>query len=143
VNSEEAMHRQRQRVLQLGRDAQARAGDDVARGVSVEPLQVADLDGVLALARPTCRDIGLQRDLDHDGSAGPCDLGQQRGRVGHVLEHVGEDAELVRAVGVRQVRAVVALDRVDLHPLARDRHCGVGDLDAREPAAEAARVQLT
>ncbi len=93
------------------RRAHSQAGprDDLPRAGAVQPLQVADLVGVLALGGPPRRHVGLQRHLHHHRPARPRRLGQQRRRIGHVLEHVREDPQLVRAVagaaGARRRRA--------------------------------------
>ena len=81
--------------------AQPGARDDQPRAVAGEALQVADLLGVLALGGALGREVVLERHLDEDGAAGARDLGEQRRRVGDVLEHVREDAEVVGAVGER------------------------------------------
>ena len=102
---EEAVHRQRQRILELAGDRQARAARRSARDRrAIQALQVSDLGGVRALARAPRRQVGLERHLDEHRAAGAGDLGEQRRGVGHVLEHVGEDAEVVGAVGDRQVQ---------------------------------------
>ena len=56
------------------------------------------------LPRPPRRQVGLERHLHHHRAARARHLGQQRRRVGDVLEHVREDAELVRAVGRGQMQ---------------------------------------
>ncbi len=139
---EEPVDAQRQRVLELAGDPQARLCDEPPRGCAIEPLQVADLDGVLALAGAPRRDVRLERHLDEHGARRSRDLGEQRCRLSHVLEHVRDDAQVIGAVGVRQVLAVVARDRFDLRALPRDRDGRVGDLDAAQRAAESACVQL-
>ena len=93
---------------------------------------MADLGGVLALGGAPRRHVRLERHLDEHCAADARDLAQQRGRIGHVLEHVREHAEVVAAVALRQVLPVVARDGVDLRALARDRDGGVADLDARQ-----------
>ena len=103
---------------------------------------MADLVGVLALGGAPGREVGLERHLDDDRAAGAGDLGEQRRRVGDVLEHVGEDPEVVGAVGGGQVQAVVELDGVDLLARAGDLDGRLGDLHAREAPAEVAAVQL-
>ena len=66
----------------------------------------------------------------------------KRRRVGDVLEHVGDDPEVVRAVGGGQVQAVVELDGIDLRPRAGDLDGRPGDLHAREAPAEVAAGEL-
>jgi hypothetical protein len=85
---------ERQRVLQLGGQLEPRRARDRARRLARESLQVADLLGVDALGGAPRRDVFLERHLEHDRGADPGDLGQQRRRVGNMLEDVREDAEL-------------------------------------------------
>ena len=59
-----------------------------------------------------------------------------------MLEHVGEQPELVAGVGEGQPRAVEHRDAFDLRPGARDRRSSLRDLGASEHAAEVAAVQL-
>ena len=69
---------------------------------------------VLALAGASRRHVALERHLDDHCRAHARDLGQQRGRVGHVLQHVREDSQIVCTVGIWQVRAVIARHGFDL-----------------------------
>ncbi len=85
---EEAMNLQRQRILELGDDRQAGLSYDPARACAVQSLEVSDLGGVLALAVPSRREVGLEGHLDEHRPADSRHLGQERGRVGNVLEHV-------------------------------------------------------
>ena len=103
---------------------------------------MTDLVCVLALARPPRRDVGLERNLDHDDAADPRDLGEQGRRIGHVLEHVREDPEVVGAVGVSEVQAVIQRHRLELWALGGDRDGSLGDLDTEQASTEAAIVQL-
>ena len=64
------------------------------------------------------------------------DLGEQGGRVGHVLEHVGEDPEVVLACRGRHVRAVELLHALDPGAPAGDGDGGTAELEAREGPAE-------
>jgi hypothetical protein len=136
------VHGERQRVLELAGDRQAGAGDDRSRRASVQALQVPDLGGVLALAGASRRHVCLQWHLDDHRLAHPPHLGQQRRRVGYVLEHVREDSQIVRCIVLWQMQAVVAGDHVDLRAFAGDRHRRVADLDARQAPAKAAAVKL-
>ena len=109
---------------------------------AVKPAQVADLGGAAALLRAARRDVALQRNLDDHRAAGARDLPEQRLGLEHVLEHVGEHAELARAVGERQRLAVVQLDCLDLGAIARDRDRRRCDLHARQAPAETAATKL-
>ena len=85
---------------------------------------------MVALAFASRREIGLEWHLNEHRPAHTRDLGDERRRIGHVLEHVGDDAEVVRASLSRQVSAVVDGDGIDLRALARDRDGGSAYLHA-------------
>jgi hypothetical protein len=93
---EEAVDRERQRVLELAGHAQPRVADDPPRRVAAQALQMPDLRGVRALGRAARREVVLERHLDDHRPAHPRRLRQQRRRVADVLEHVAQDAEVVR-----------------------------------------------
>ena len=59
-------------------------------------------------------------------------LAQHGGRVGHVLEHVRQDADVERSVFERQRRPVVALDVGAGEAAGGDVDGPLGDLDAGE-----------
>ena len=66
---------------------------------ATEAVQVADgLAPALGLG-PRRAAVVLQRHLHHHGAADAGGLAQQRQRVGHVLQHVGEHAQVVGVVG--------------------------------------------
>jgi len=121
---------ERQRILELAGDGQAGARDQLAHVAAVESVEVSHLSGALALALPSRREIGLEWHLNEHSPAYAGDLGDERRRIGHVLEHMGDDAEVVRASLSRQVSAVVDGDGIDLWPLARDRDGGLAYLYA-------------
>ena len=127
---EEAVDLERQRILELAGDGQAGARDQLAHVAAVESVEVSHLSGALALALPSRREIGLEWHLNEHSPAYAGDLGDERRRIGHVLEHMGDDAEVVRASLSRQVSAVVDGDGIDLWPLARDRDGGLAYLYA-------------
>ena len=135
VAAKKRVDRQRQRVLELGGDSQARARHDRRDRRAVEALEVADLGGVLALAGPPRREVGLERHLDDAPPAGARDLGEQRaaGRARARARARGCPARYAPSAAGR-CSAVVERDRVDLRALARDRDGRLGDLDARRAA---------
>jgi hypothetical protein len=73
--------------------------DHPACGGAVEALEMSNLGCVLALGLAARRHVLLERHLHHDGPADPGDLGEERWGVGNVLEHVGENPEVIGAVG--------------------------------------------
>ena len=101
-----------------------------------------DLGRPRAPAGPSRRPVRLQRNLEHDRAARARDLLQQRNRVGHVLEHVRQDAQVIRAAAGGQMRAVIQHHGVDLRTRASDRDGRLADLRAVQAPAEAARAQL-
>ena len=80
---EEQMDAERQWVLQLARDPQARARDDRTHGAAIQSLQVADLGSVLALGGAPRGQVGLQRHLHHHraGRRAPPRPGARPGRA--------------------------------------------------------------
>ncbi len=103
---------------------------------------MADLLGVGPLGGPPGGHVGLEGHLDHDRLTRPGDLAEQGGRVGHVLEHVGEDPEVVLARRGRHLRAVELLHALDPRALAGDGDGGPAQLEAREGPPEAPPREL-
>ena len=139
---EEAVHLQRQRVLQLARDRRPAPAAIARAAARSRLLQVADLGRVSRLDGPPRRPVGLQRHLEDHRAADPRRLAEQRRRVGHVLEHVREDPQLVGAVLERQVAPSNSSIRASPRAAPGDLHGRLADLDPRQPPAETAPPQL-
>ena len=70
---------------------------------------MAHLGGVLALAGAPGRPVRLERHLYDDGAADSPGLRKQDRGIRHMLQHVGEDAQVERAVPLAKMQAVVEL----------------------------------
>ena len=101
-----------------------------------------DLIRVCPLGGPPRGHVGLERHLDHHCATNPGHLGEQGGGVGHVLEHVGEDPEVVLARRCRHVGAVELLHPLDPGTGAGDGYRGAAQLESREGAPEASPGEL-
>ena len=120
------------RVGELARAPHACIPGDAGDRVPREALNVTDVLGDRALARPPRREVVLERNLDDDPAGDPRRFGEHRDRIGDVLEHVREHSEIERPGLVRERLRVVRAD-VSIRtapPSQRDRR--VGDLDSGE-----------
>ena len=138
----EAVSLERQRILELAGNHETGTRDDPPRGRAIEALEVSNVDGLLAPRPPSRRAVRLERYLHDRRLARASHLGEHANWIGHVLEHVADDAELVLPIARRQVQAVIQGHRVDLRTARCDRDRRTGDLHPRQPPAEAAAVQL-
>ncbi len=117
----EGVHGPRERVGQLGPHLEARLA---APAPPPSPREKRCTWPSASRARsrrgPRGGAVVLQRHLDHQRAARPRRLAQQRHRVGHVLEHVGQHPEVVGAVGARAACAPSKRSAcVDLRPAPR------------------------
>ena len=137
------MDLERQGVAELALHAQPGLGGDPVHVGAREALDVADPLRLGDLRRAPGAQVVLQRHLDDHRAADARGLAQQRDRIGHVLEHVAEHAQVERAVGLGQPLAVEATATRSSGRCARDPRGLGADLVAHvlAPVSAAGRAR--
>jgi len=107
-------------------------------------VDVTDASGLTLVARPVRENGVLERDLEDHKAGDPRRLHKEPQRILHVLEHVGENRDVVGMVFRRDAVAVEPTDIDDGREAALPRQVDarLRDLIAREAPAEPSVMEL-